>query len=86
MALMLSKTYDALLAAGAPEEKARDAAEEIAAYENRLSGIESRLGLIELEIRQMKEVMATKQWVLGIIVTQTFAILGGVAGLLKLLH
>jgi hypothetical protein len=86
MALMLSKTYDALLAARAPEDKARDAAEEIAAYENRLSGIETRLGLIELEIRQMKEVMATKQRVLGIIVTQTFAILGGVAGLLKLLH
>jgi hypothetical protein len=33
---MLSKTYDALLAAGAPEDKARDAGEEIAAYENRL--------------------------------------------------
>ncbi len=41
MALMLSRTYDALLAAGAPEDKARDAAEEIAAYENRLTPIET---------------------------------------------
>jgi hypothetical protein len=39
MVLMLSKTYDALLAAGAPEDKARDAAEEIAAYENRLTRV-----------------------------------------------
>jgi hypothetical protein len=29
MALMLSKTYDAFLSAGAPEDKAREAAEEI---------------------------------------------------------
>jgi hypothetical protein len=33
---MLSKTYDALLAAGAPEDKASEAGEKIAAYENRL--------------------------------------------------
>jgi hypothetical protein len=35
-ALMLSTTYKALLAAGASDEKARGAAEEIAAYENPL--------------------------------------------------
>ena len=40
MALMLSKTYDALRAAGAPDDKARDTAGEIAAYENRLTRIE----------------------------------------------
>ena len=79
MALMLSKTYDALLAAGAPEDKARDAAEEIAAYENRLTRIETDIALI-------KEMMATKTWVLSLVIAQTFAILGGVAGLLKLLH
>ena len=79
MALMLSKTYDALLAAGAPEEKARDAAEEIAGYENRLIKIETELGAI-------RETMATKTWVLSAMLAQTFAILGGVAGLLRLLH
>ena len=41
MAIMLSKTYEALKAAGAPDDKARDAAEEIAAYDNRLANIEA---------------------------------------------
>ncbi len=43
MSVMLSKTYDALKAAGAPEEQARAAAEEIAAYENRVTSVESDL-------------------------------------------
>jgi hypothetical protein len=47
MALMLSKTYDALRAAGAPEEKAREAAEEIAGFEDRLTAIESDLKLLK---------------------------------------
>ena len=33
MAPMLSKTYDALRAAGAPDDKTREAAEEIAGFE-----------------------------------------------------
>jgi hypothetical protein len=37
MAVMLSKTYDALVAAGVPEDKARAAAEELARYESRFS-------------------------------------------------
>ena len=79
MALMLSKTYDALLAAGAPEDKAGDAAEKIAAYENRLTRIETDIALI-------KEMMATKTRALSLVIAQNFAILGGVAGLLKPLH
>jgi hypothetical protein len=47
MAMMLSKTYDALVAAGAPEDKARAAAEELAAYENRFSKIETDLAVIK---------------------------------------
>jgi hypothetical protein len=47
MALMLSRTYDALVAAGAPEEKARAAAEELAAYDNRLAKIETDLAVIK---------------------------------------
>jgi hypothetical protein len=47
MTLMLSKTYDALRSAdGVSDEQAREAAEEIAAYETRLSSIESRLMLL----------------------------------------
>jgi hypothetical protein len=47
MALMLSKTYDAFIAAGAPEEKARGAAEELAAYETRFAKIEQDLVIIK---------------------------------------
>ena len=40
---MLSELYDALLDAGASEEKARKAAEEAAMYETRLTRIDSHL-------------------------------------------
>lgn len=46
MALMLSKTYEALLSAGAPAEKAQAAAEEIAGFENRLLRLEIMTALI----------------------------------------
>ena len=41
MATMISEVYDAFIAAGAPEDKARKAAEALAAYENRFSRIEA---------------------------------------------
>ncbi|MCY4077998.1 MAG: integrase [Acidobacteria bacterium] len=47
MALMLSKTYDAFKAAGAPDDKAREAAEEIAGFEDRLHGVESDVKLVK---------------------------------------
>lgn len=48
MSVRLSKTYAALVAAGAPEDKASAAAEEIASYERRFVRIEKRLVRIEL--------------------------------------
>jgi len=47
VATMISEVYDALLAAGAPEEKARKAAEALASYENRFSRIEAELLVIK---------------------------------------
>jgi hypothetical protein len=47
MAVMLSKTYDALIAAGAPEDKARAAAEELAGYESRFTKIETDLAVLK---------------------------------------
>ena len=47
MAIMRSKTYEALKAAGAPDDKAREAAEEIAAYDNRLANIEADVRLLK---------------------------------------
>ena len=46
MAAMLSKTCDAFKAAGAPDDKAREAAEEIAGFENRLTRLEVMLALV----------------------------------------
>jgi hypothetical protein len=47
MAVMVSKTYDALIAAGAPDDKARAAAEELAAYESRFTKIETDLAVLK---------------------------------------
>ena len=44
---MLSKTYDALIAAGAPDDKARAAAEELAGYESRFAKIETDLAVLK---------------------------------------
>ena len=45
MPVMLSITYDALVAAGAPEDKARAAAEELAGYESPFAKVERPRGL-----------------------------------------
>ena len=47
MPVMLSKTYDALIAAGAPDDKARAAAEELAGYESRFAKIETDLAVLK---------------------------------------
>jgi len=44
---MLSRTYDALIAAGSPEDKARAAAEELAGYETRFAKIDTDLAVIK---------------------------------------
>lgn len=69
MPIMLSKTYDALISAGAPDDKARDAAEELADYENRLSSIDNRLAAVEGKLTVMI-------WAIGINAAATIAILG----------
>lgn len=43
---MLSKTYEAFRAAGAPDDKAREAAEEIAGFESRLTRLGVMLALV----------------------------------------
>ena len=54
MAVTLSRTYDAFVAAGAPEEKARAAAEELAGYESRFAKIETDLAVVK--------------WMLGVVI------------------
>ncbi|MGH7060048.1 MAG: hypothetical protein ACREFH_06670 [Stellaceae bacterium] len=68
MTTMIAEVYDALLAAGSPEEKARKAAEAIAAYENRFTAIEQRLTRIEGEIKLLS-------WMIGFNLAGTVGII-----------
>lgn len=68
MALQLGALRDALSEAGASEEKAAAAAEEIAAYEARFAGLELKLERIDGRITLM-------QWMLALLI-------GGVASLM----
>jgi hypothetical protein len=47
MSLMISEVYDALVSAGAPEDKARKAAEALTVHENRFSKIEGELAVLK---------------------------------------
>jgi hypothetical protein len=54
MAMMISEVYDAFIASGAPEGKAREAAEAVAAYDGRFNKIENDLGTIRGDINLLK--------------------------------
>ena len=47
MATMISEVYDAFIAAGTPEDKARKAAEALADYENRFTKIDAELVILK---------------------------------------
>jgi hypothetical protein len=47
MALLLDSLYDALKAAGAPEEQARAAARDVSGYDNRLNRVERDLSILK---------------------------------------
>jgi len=57
MTTMIAELYDALLAAGSPEDKARKAAEAMAgdeAYEGRFARIEADLGELKRDVADLK--------------------------------
>jgi hypothetical protein len=58
MALMLSSLYDALLDAGASEDKARKAAEEAALYETRFAAMTEKLTALDGRVHRI-------EWMLG---------------------
>lgn len=47
MSIMISEVYDAFVAAGAPEEKARRAAEALTVYESRFWKLENDMAVIK---------------------------------------
>jgi hypothetical protein len=70
MAVMMGKLYAALRKANVPDEDAIAAAEEVAAFENRLSKIEGDLNLVK--------------WMVGFSLAMNIAILGLVLRLLSM--
>lgn len=64
---MIAEVYDALIEAGASQEKARKAAEAIAGYESRFAGIEVRLERMEGKITLLS-------WMVGIAISLTLAL------------
>ena len=67
MTTMIAEVYDALIEAGASEEKARKAAEAIAGYEARFTGIELRL-------ERMDGKITTLSWMVGVAMSLTLAL------------
>ena len=73
MPVVLSKTYDALIAAGTPDDKARAAVEELADYDNRLASIDNRLAAVEGKLSILI-------WAVGVNAAATIGILGVLLG------
>jgi hypothetical protein len=61
VATMISEVYDAFIAAGAPEDKARKAAEALADYDNRFTRIDAELPVMK--------------WMVGFVIALDVAIL-----------
>ena len=62
MTTMITEVYDALLEAGASQEKARKAAEAIAGYETRFATLEMRLERMDGGITMLS-------WMVGVAIT-----------------
>lgn len=76
MTIMNSDIYDALLSAGAPDDKARKAAESVAAYENRFASM-------DVKFEQWRSDLAVLKWMVGANIAVTLIVL---AQLLRLTH
>ncbi len=83
MTTMISEVYDALTAAGAPEDKARRAAEAIAGFETRfvdpgarLDRLDGRMGAIEARMGGLEGRLGMMTWIIGINLAISLAVLG----------
>jgi hypothetical protein len=65
---MISEVYDAFIAAGTPEDKARKAAETLANYDNRFSRLDGDLLKVQSELLLLK-------WMVGLGIAMNVAIL-----------
>jgi len=73
--MMISEVYDAFIASGAPEDKAREAAVAVAAYDGRFNNIEGDLGMIRGDINTIRGDINLLKWMNGITWALCFGIL-----------
>jgi hypothetical protein len=70
MTTMIAELYDALLAAGSPEDKARKAAEAMAGfdvYEQRFVRVESDIAELKRDVAQLKRDSFLLKWMIGFV-------------------
>jgi hypothetical protein len=79
---MISEVYDAFIASGAPEDKAREAAVAVGAYDGRFNKIEGDLGMVRGDIHMIRGDINTirgdinlLKWMNGITWALSFGIL-----------
>ena len=70
MALQLGALRDALVEAGATPDKARAAAEEVAAYERDVSTLKTDLAEVKGDVKVLR-------WMVGTCITLTLLVIGG---------
>jgi hypothetical protein len=75
MALELGATREAPIDAGASPEKARAAAEELAAYENRFDTVDARLATFNDPLVSLEGKVNTLTWMVGFNLAMTVAVL-----------
>jgi hypothetical protein len=80
MPVMLSNTYDALVDAGASTTKAAAAAEELAGYESRFSGMDAALAAMRTDVdaalAAIRSDVAVLKWLGGANTTLILLVLG----------
>jgi hypothetical protein len=84
MTAMIAELYDALIAAGSPEDKARKAAEAMAgfdAYEQRFGRVEADIGDLKRDVAGLKQDMTEVKrdlfllkWMMGFVLAFQVAI------------
>lgn len=78
MAVMMGNLYSALKQAGADDENARRAAEEVAAYENRIGDLKTELkaelASLRMEFASVRGELSLLKWMIGFNLAMTVAL------------
>ncbi|HEX8167848.1 MAG TPA: hypothetical protein VF601_18935 [Beijerinckiaceae bacterium] len=73
MAVMMGNLYSALKQAGADEDSAQKAAEEVANFDNRVTGLEGRIALLDAKVDAKFTLLS---WMVGVNMALTLIVVG----------